>query len=149
MAKTDAIRYLQQKADATRIDAAQALARQQAMLLDAQHKLALLGRYVAHYREEAQNAERAGVGSAQAREMRAFIAQLEQVVAVQQESLGRHRQQAAILQRQWLSARGREQALTGLLRRAEHLRHAQQLQRMQKELDEWAQRAASRLQTMA
>ncbi len=149
MAKTDAIRYLQQQADATRKDAAQALARQQAMLLDAQNKLALLGRYVAHYREEAQSAERAGVWSAQAREMRAFIAQLDQVVMMQQESLGRHRQQADLLQRQWLRARGREEALAGLLRRAENQRHAQQLQQMQKELDEWAQRAASRLQMMA
>jgi Flagellar biosynthesis chaperone len=110
MSRRDTILYLREDADNRQKELAQTLGRQRVLLHEIQNKLQLLENYLAQYREQAVAAEQAGILSAQAMEMRSFIAQLEQVLKLQRENLQHQQQQVRWLQGEWVAARGGEKA---------------------------------------
>ncbi|WP_291525068.1 flagellar export protein FliJ [Acidithiobacillus sp.] len=143
MSRQDTILYLREDADNRQKELAQTLGRQRALLHEIQNKLQLLENYLAQYREQAVAAEQAGILSAQAMEMRSFIAQLEQVLKLQRENLQHQQQQVRWLQGEWAAARGRGKGLASLAQRLENEQRNQALRKMQKDLDEWAMRSSA------
>ncbi len=143
MSRQDTILYLREDADNRQKDLARTLGRQRALLGEVQSKLRLLENYLTQYREQATAAERVGLLSAQAMEMRSFIAQLEQVLELQRENLQHQQQQVSRLQSEWVAARGRGKGLASLAQRLENEQRSLVLRNMQKELDEWATRSST------
>lgn len=140
--RQDTIFFLRTDADKRQKDLAISLGRQRGLLQDIQQKLQMLENYLLQYRQQAVAAEKSGILSVQALDMRHFIHQLEQVLQIQKANLEHQRHHVAQLQSQWVTARGQEKGLAALARRLESEQRDRELRKIQRELDEWANRSA-------
>lgn len=140
MSRQNVLLFLRDDADKRQKEIAVRLGKQRSLLSEVQQKLQLLENYLQQYRNQAIAAETSGILGAQALDTRNFIHQLEQVLQIQKENALRQQQSVAQIQSEWASARVQEKGFAALARRIEIEQHELELRKIQKELDEWANR---------
>lgn len=140
MSRQNVLSFLREDADKKQKELAIRLGKQRKLLQEIEQKMQLLDNYLLHYRSQAIAAEASGILGAQALDTRNFIRQLEQVLHIQRDNVLRQQQSVAQLHAEWASARVREKGFAALAKRLEVEQHDQELRKIQKELDEWAQR---------
>ncbi|WP_101537386.1 flagellar export protein FliJ [Acidithiobacillus marinus] len=143
MSRQNVLMFLQNDADKKQKELAVRLGKQRNLLQEIEQKMQLLDNYLLQYRSQAMAAEASGILGAQALDTRNFIHQLEQVLQIQKDNVLRQQQSVAQLHAEWASARVREKGFAALAKRLEIEQHDQELRKIQKELDEWAQRRPS------
>ncbi len=140
MSRQNVLSFLREDADKKQKELAIRLGKQRKLLQEIEQKMQLLDNYLLQYRSQAIAAEASGILGAQALDTRNFIRQLEQVLHIQRDNVLRQQQSVAQLHAEWASARVREKGFAALAKRLEVEQHDQELRKIQKELDEWAQR---------
>lgn len=140
MSRQNVLSFLREDADKKQKELAIRLGKQRKLLQEIEQKMQLLDNYLLQYRSQAIAAEASGILGSQALDTRNFIRQLEQVLHIQRDNVLRQQQSVAQLHAEWASARVREKGFAALAKRLEVEQHDQELRKIQKELDEWAQR---------
>lgn len=104
-------------------------------------KLAVLRGYSEEYRSRLDEALQSGIVASGSRNYLAFIGQLGRAIDMQQDTLTQHQKQLEMLREQWQIARSKKLVYETLQVRLESEEQCKALGRLQKQMDEYAQRA--------
>ena len=143
------IKELQRRAGEEGQVLAQALARLKRQLAEAEGKLGMLRDYAAQYRAQLRRAESGGAEWSRVLALRAFIARLDETVAVQENQLNNLQCSGNGLMAQWRHAHQREKALGLLANRHETEARLLAARRLQKEIEDWTLRAQAAASSLA
>ena len=143
------IKELQRQAGEEGHVLAQALARLKRQLAEAEGKLKMLRDYADQYREQLRRAESGGTEWRRAHDLRAFIARIDETIAVQENELRNLQCSGNGLVAQWRHAHQREKALGLLAGRHEMEARLQAARRLQKEIEDWTLRAQAAASSLA
>lgn len=104
-------------------------------------KLELLQSYAKEYQGRLDQALKEGLSGAGSRTYLAFMGQLGRAIVSQDSALSEHRRQVGVLRERWLTARKRKLAYETLQVRLETEQQCRALADLQRQMDDYAQRA--------
>lgn len=141
MARSETINKLVEISEERMREIANELGAVQEQIQQATHKLDVLQGYAREYQERLNRALGAGLSGAQSRAYLAFLDQLDNAIELQSSALETHQHQLSSLRERWLASRRQKLAYETLKVRLDTEAERKALAEMQKQMDDFAQRA--------
>ncbi len=142
MSRAKTLEYLCGLANMREQDLRRSLQSQQHLLAQLRQKFAVLEGYLQQYGAEFQQRQTESISGPELLQWRGFLGQLADVLAQQRMLIAEQQERLTALEDQWRSVRAQEQGLQRMQQRLFDEQKVLLMRRLQKDLDDWALRAA-------